>query len=153
MTEQNVNPYRAFKTDKELEKEGIYLDYGAFRVKVGRAGGSNKRYLSTLEKKLRPHRRALQTETIADETAQDLVMDSFIDGAILGWEVKVKDGDKDVWKVGIHDPDTGEVIQPSREVYVKVLKALPDLFMDMREQASKTALFLQDLREAEGGNS
>ena len=36
-----------FETDPVLESEGIWIDYGAFRVKIARAGGANKKYLSS----------------------------------------------------------------------------------------------------------
>lgn len=149
------NPYRAFKTDKDLEAKGVYVDYGTFRVLCGRAGGNNKRYLKVLEKNVKPHRRAIQTETMEDAQAEQLLLDSFVDGVILGWEVQTAppiDEKPAEWASGMHDIETGEVVSYSRARVLSTLRALPDLFSDLREQTSKTAMFLQDVRENDGKN-
>ena len=42
------NLYEAFGTVKSYETEGVVLDFGAAKFKVRRAGGSNRRFLTTL---------------------------------------------------------------------------------------------------------
>jgi hypothetical protein len=156
------NPYRMFKTDPELENKGVHFEYdGMFRVLCGRAGGSNKQFLKTLAKNAKPHERAIQMKLMSDEAAEQIVLDSFVDGVILGWDVNDNYGKVDAekrplpakWVPGVHDPETNEVVPPSREAYLKVLTALPELFADLRAQTAQVSAFLQETREVSGKNS
>ena len=85
---QAHNPYAAFETSKSLETDGIFVDYGTFRVRVARAGGSNRRYQTLLEQKARPHRRAAALGTLDQDIADRIVAEAFAEGVIRDWESK-----------------------------------------------------------------
>lgn len=139
--------YQQFKTDGGLEKNGIVLDYGDFRVTIARAGGANKRFARSLEARTRPYRRAIQTETMDPERAVELLREVYAESVILRWETQVE-GE---WKSGIEAPDG--TLQPfSKENVLRTLNDLPDLFQDIQDQASKAALFRETLREDDAGN-
>lgn len=142
-----MSMYEQFQTDPDLEKNGIFIDYGEFRVTLARAGGANKQYAKLLEAKTKPYRRAIQIETMDNEKAMDLLLEAFAEAVVLNWEVK--DGDK--WKKGIEGPD-GDVIPFNTDNVIKTLRALPDLFNDLQEQASKVALYRKSIDEDDAGN-
>lgn len=165
-----MSMYRQFQTNTNLEREGVDLNYGEFIVRVARAGGGNKRFAKVLEEKMKPVRRALQTETLDEARSAALLHEAFAEGVVLGWSVRVvADGKgkpldppqlasmvptepKDtVFIQGIEGPN-GEILPYNTENVVATFKALPELFADIREQAGKMALFRQAGQEADAGN-
>ncbi len=140
--------YEQFRSDSKAEQEGIILDYGTFRVTVARAGGSNKKYLKLLEKRSQAHLRAIQTGNFDNAQADQLLQDVYTDSVILNWEVLIED----VWKFGIESPE-GDILPVSKENMLGTFKALPDLWMDIREQAQKGMLYRASLQEEAAKNS
>ncbi len=135
-----------FKTDPALETKGVVIDYGSFRITLARAGGANKKFSKLLEAKTRPHRRAMQTETMQDAAAMTILRDVYADAAIMLWENrKTFDKETGEWVgdfvVGI-EPEEGEMLLPfNHDNIVKTLEDLPDLFADLQEQAAKVSLY------------
>lgn len=120
--------YDTFKTDDNMETRGILLDYGdAGKIKIARAGGSNVRFQKALEAKTRPLRRQIDTETLSPEAGERVLVEVFASTVVIGWE-DIKDSD-------------GKDIPFSYENCVKLFTDLPDLFIDVREQAMKAANF------------
>ena len=140
--------YEQFATDISLETEGVEIDYGPMMITIARAGGSNKRYARVLEAKTKPHRRAIQTETMDMERAGVLHMETYAETIILKWETKV-DGE---FKVGIENPNGGTLLPVNVTNIVSTLKALPDLWLDLRTQATGAALFRETIMEDDAGN-
>jgi hypothetical protein len=140
--------YQAFRSDPDAEKNGVIIDYGAFRVTVARAGGANKAYQRTLERLSRPFRRAIQTETLENEKASDLLKAAYAESVIRNWEVKQPDG---TWVVGI-EAESGELLPFTKDNLIATFNALPDLFSDLMEQAGKAALYRASLRDEAAGN-
>lgn len=139
------SPYAAFKTDKKAEAEGIRLDYGDFWFQIGRAGGSNTKFAKILERLTAPHRRAIENQVLPDSKAKELMAQAYAEGVVFAWGSK-KHGDGRM-------PDAeGNPLDFSVDNVVKVLTDLPDLFMDIQEQAGRMQLFRQQLREADAGN-
>ena len=112
--------YGQFKTDEQLEKNGVEVDYGDFKITLARAGGANKKFAKLLEAKTKPFKRAIQTETIDPERALDILREVYSEAVILKWETKV-DGK---WKAGIESPD-GELLPSKPENIYNTIKALP----------------------------
>jgi hypothetical protein len=143
---------KQFKTDEKLETEGIVLDYGDTRIRIARAGGANKRYVKLLSRLTKPLRRAIATESLGDEQANDIMRVAFAKEVVLGWETKV--GDK--WISGVDPQDAGvdgtDLLPANADNYVKVFENLPDLFTDIQQQAAASTLFRAELDEAELGN-
>ena len=140
-----MNLYQMFKTNPSLESEGILVEYGMnaaglpIRIRVGRSGGSNSRFSKGLEKATRPHRRAISSGTIDNSLAEQLYREVFAEHVVLGWEnVELADGTP---------------LPYSHDNAVKLLNELPDLYADLKEQASNAALFREELRSSDLGNS
>lgn len=140
--------YEQFKTSTDLETEGVVLDYGSCRIRVARAGGSNKKFSRVLENKMKPYRRQLQAGTLENDAALGVMREVFAEAIILGWETKDENG---AWVSGIEGPD-GEVLPVTSANVIETFNNLPDLFLDLHEQASQMALFRQDELAAAAGN-
>ena len=133
-----TSPYALFSTSPALETDGITLDYGAFRIRIARAGGANRKFQQVLEAKLKPHRRQIQTETLADEVAHRLIVDAYAEAVLLGWD-------------GVADAE-GQPLPFTRENAIRLMTDLPDLFRDVQEQATKAALFRRQAEAADEKN-
>lgn len=143
-----MSMYGTYKTDEKLEREGVWVNYGPFRVLLARAGGANKRHQKVLEAKARPYRRAIDTETIEVERALEIRREAFLETCILGWDVKVGTD----WKPGIEGPD-GSLLPFNRENLATAMRDLPDLLDDLMAQANKAVLYRKSLQETSAGNS
>lgn len=126
-------PYSIFRTDKALEKEGIVLDYGDFKIKVARAGGANSAFQKALTAKIRPYKRQLDAGTIPDDVAEKLFLDVYAESVVLGWE-------------GVTD-ENGKLLPYSKENAVKLFSDLPDLFRDVQNQAAAISNFRAEVTE------
>lgn len=136
--------FKTFKNDETLEQQGILIQYGenskglmeAFRI--ARAGGTNQRFLKAMERATKPYRRQIQTETIDPKVSKRLYMEAFVDTVLLGWE-------------NIEGAD-GAPLDFNRDNAIKLFTDLPDLFLDLSEQAGKQALFRAEVQDADSGN-
>jgi hypothetical protein len=143
--------YDVFETDEDLETNGVWIDYGEFRVKIASAGQGNKNYVRYAEKKLKPVRRALEAGALSNKRSQAIMADIYARTVILDWEIQ--DGDEENKMVqGIEDKN-GKVIPFTEENVEITLKNLPRLFMDLQEQASSLANFRKEELEGDTKNS
>lgn len=133
-----MSAYNMFKTDPEMEKGGVTIDYGDFKFKIARAGGHNTAFLRAMEREAKPYRRAIQNESITVDIAEEILRKVYADTVILGWE-------------GMKD-EQGKDLPFTKENCLKVLRDLPDLFNDLKEMATKLSLFRAEVRETEAKN-
>lgn len=139
--------YSQFQTDSDLEKTGVVIDYGSFRVLVARAGGSNTDFMRVLTAKTKPHRRAIQTDTMDPKLAQAIEREVFAETVIKDWETEADGG----WVRGIESPDGG-LLDVTVDNLVRTFENLPDLYTDLKEQANKVALFRKKELEEDAKN-
>lgn len=139
--------YDIFQTDEDLEVSGIWLDYGDFRIKIASAGQGNKKYVRYAEKALKPVRRAMQAGALSNERSLSIMSDIFAKTIVIDWQVKVEGN----WKTGIEGPD-GEIVPFNYENVKKVFEDLPNLFIDIQEQANSIANFRKMELEEDSGN-
>lgn len=144
-----MSMYHQFETDSDQEKKGVWLDYSRFQVRVARAGGANKKYQLALDRITKQYRRAIATETMDPDVAEDLIRRVFAQTVILDWKVKV--GDE--FKQGIEQKDSDELLPFTPENVLATLRALPDLSDDIQAGARNSTLFRSALREEIGKNS
>lgn len=137
--------FKLFKTDEGIEKSGIVLQYGKtedgrpINIRIARAGGSNTRFTKLVEQKTKPYRRQIQNDLMDPKVGDELMMEVFAEVVVLGWE-------------NVEEED-GTPIPFNRENCISVFKRLPDLFKDVQEQATKSALFRASILETEAKNS
>ena len=135
--EKKMNPYAMFGTDSDLEKDGIWIDYGPFGFKVARAGGSNEKYRRLMQARMKPYRRQIQNETMSEDKAQEILLETFVDGVLLDWrDVTDREGNK---------------MEFNRENALQLLSDLKDLFADLQTQASKISNFRREEMEEDLG--
>jgi len=139
--------YDIFETDEDLENAGIWLDYGDFRIKVASAGQGNKKYVRYAEKALKPIRRAMQAGAVSNERSMAIMSDIYAKTIVLDWQVKGEEG----WKAGIEGRE-GEVLPFNKDEVQKVFEALPNLFIDVQEQANSISNFRKAEIEEDSGN-
>lgn len=136
--------YKQFKTDNNLEKEGILLEYGTnsqgnpICIRVARAGGGNVAYAKRMEARVKPYRRQIQNETMETALIDRILKEVYAETVVLGWE-NVED-------------EKGDPLPFSTENCIKLFDDLPDLFKDIQEQSQRAALFREELREADAKN-
>ena len=136
--------YKQFKTDKNVEKEGIVLNYGKnskgedIEIRIARAGGANIQYAKLLEAKTKPYRRQIQNETLDNDVAEKITKEVYAKAVVLGWS-------------GVED-ENGKELEFSFENCMKLFDDLPDLWTDIQQQSTKAALFRADILEQDAKN-
>ena len=143
--------YQQFGTDKNLEKSGIVIDYGDFRVTVARAGSANSKFVRTHEFLTKPVRRLIDQDLLPVDKQQEINRALYAKAVVLNWEVKETKGDKETWKQGVEAAD-GSVMPFNEENVIATFENLPDLFFDLQIQANTMKLFLASNREADAKN-
>jgi len=144
-----MSMYKQFKTDEQLETDGIVVNYGDFRVTLARAGGGNKRFAKSLEALTRQHQKAIQMQTLSNEVADEILKTVYAKTIVRNWEIKVDD----TWVQGIENPVQGQPPLPfTEDNLLATFAKLPELFKDLKAQAENFALFRAALREEATGN-
>ncbi len=129
-----------FKTDPQAEAQGIEIDYGeGCIITVARMGGANTKYKKALEIAMKPYRRAIQTNTMSNDKAEEIMLECFIRNVLVTWE-------------GVTDPETKEVIEFSIDNARTLMLELPDLYQDLVAQAKDISLFREQLIEDDAKN-
>lgn len=140
--------YDTFETDSTMEQEGVFLDYGDFKVRIAHAGQGNSKYVRYAEKKLKPVRRAMEAGALGNERSMAIMIDIYSKTIVLDWMVRDPEGD---WKSGIESRD-GKILPFTEENVAETLRALPNLFLDIQQQASSIANFRKAELEEDSGN-
>lgn len=130
--------WEQFEMDPVVEVEGIIVDYGTEKFRIARAGGANKKFLKAIQQTNRKYRKQLEHDLMEDELAEQIMREVYAKTIVLGWE-------------GVTDRD-GEPMEFSLENCIKLFVALPELYNDLREMATKADLFRLHIQEGESGN-
>ena len=106
--------YSTFGTNKELEKNGAWVEIDNHtRFLIARIGTVGCEYDKLLRVVTKPHRRAIENESISPELVTKITTETFAKTAVLNWQ-------------GVKDEE-GNDIQFSKENAVKLLSDLPEL--------------------------
>jgi len=142
----------AFASDKHIETEGSWCDYGTFRVLLARAGGSNQRYIKALQKaakQLGVHQNNIE----ANRAVERSLMADYL---ILGWQTKVNgewvDGIEHSASVKHLAAGPNGLISSTRENFKAVLESLNDLSMALQNFASVHTNYQNEENEELAGN-
>lgn len=144
---------KQFATDKNLETDGITIDYGDFSIRIARAGGSNQRYNKVLERKSKPFQRSIANDSLDPNTAERILRETYAESVILGWSGVTYD---DVTPEGEDLPEdkAGSDEAPfTKENVIAVFENFPDLYSDIQSQATKMSLFRKEVLEENAKNS
>lgn len=136
--------YSQFKTNNNLEREGIVLQYGdnaegkPICIRIARAGGANSQYSKLMEARVKPYRRQIQNETIERTMVEKMLREVYAETIVLGWE-NVTD-------------EEGKELPFTVQNCIKLFEDLPDLFQDIQDQSQRAALFREEVLEADSKN-
>lgn len=121
-----------FKTDKDIEKDGIWYEVApgvAFLIK--RFGGFNSPPIkAALAKYYKPYSRQIENGTLDQAKEKEIMTKVFSHSCILGWK-------------GIEID--GELVEFSQEACVNLLLALPDMSEILLQYASDFKNYREDL--------
>lgn len=143
--------YGQYKTDESFEQNGVHTQFGNARILLARAGGANKRFARAFERETRPMRRALESGVVDNDQSRIAMQRIYADAVVLGWETNVGNGTED-WQPGIEGPD-GDILPFTRENVIATFQALPDLFNDVIQEASRINNYRMQLLEDDQKNS
>lgn len=140
-----TNFYELFKTETNLEIDGVWKEYagGVVRVKIARQGGKNVAFNKALSKV------GKRFEKAPNDTKEQIDRpwaEVFAAAVIKGFEVKV-DGN---WVSGVYLPNASgdiELVEANTENIIQVLIDLPDLFEKIRKDAEEMKTFQKEEEE------
>lgn len=131
-------PITIYRTSPELEKNGIWLDFGnGLRIKIRRAGGRNLFFEQVLQAKMKPYRFQIEHGRLDPETDQKLLREAYAEAVIIDWQWMDQDGNP---------------LPFTTENVLALLEADPDLFGEIRQQAQKLANFAAEQLEQDAKN-
>lgn len=140
--------YKQFKTDPVLEQDGILIDYQDFRLRLRRAGGSNKRYLVAFQKAMKPWRHK-DIDKEDPNVRRDLLINVFVEACYVehSWETKIN-GE---YQKGVED-ELGNLLPGSIANVLKMFRDLPDLARTLSSEAEEINHYLASATEAAAEN-
>lgn len=154
--------YDSMKTNDRLERDGIWLDLEHTRIKLGRAGGKNSKFVVAMEKVMREHKRTI--DFMSDEQGRKLFNKVYADTVVIDWLTKKDDGELDEmgrdisaeaitvrYSRGIEGPG-GELLPFTTDNVAETLFNLPDLTIIIKETAEDSNLFKDKLVKGIVGN-
>lgn len=138
---------RMFETDTAVERDGIWIDYApGVEVRIARAGGSNKHFANTMQRLAKPHRRAIQTESVDEDVLKDIFIKAYSQAIITDWKGFTKD------LITHDDADAEELLDFNKDNVEAVLQAQPNLFDDIQKAADTISYFRAEVNEADSKN-
>lgn len=145
--------FSQFETSEKLESQGIWVDYGDFRVRLAHTGGANKKFISMMEAETKPYRRLIQNNAMDENRTKGIYYKVFATTAVLAWEVKTGENEdgSTIWSPGIHRKD-GSVMEPTVQNIIATFNALPNLLQDLKQTADNTSLYRAEGLEEDAKN-
>lgn len=127
-----TNLDKLFKTNKELEREGVEFaldDKISFMVR--RFVGSNPRVKAAMANYYKPFARQIELGTLPSEKSDELAMRLFIDVCLVSWK-------------GVEGED-GKPLEFSKENALKLFQSLPELFGTLQAHANNFENYKEEL--------
>lgn len=138
------NLYKQYRTDPNVEREGILLELGEnskgqmMAIRIARAGGANTAYNKLVEARIKPYRRQIQNDTMDSSIAERVLAEVYAETVVIGWE-------------NLED-EKNNPLPYSVDNCKKLFADLPDLFKEIQLQSQRTALYRADILEADAKN-
>lgn len=144
-----MSMYSQFKTNEQLEREGVVHDFGSFRVRLGRAGGANQRFNKLAEKFAKENSRLIANNLLSNEKAKAAMHNIYAEGVVFDWEVPIKNDENGIieWVPGIEMPD-GTIGEFNKENLIETFINLNDLFEQLVELSKTRENYSQELVDA-----
>jgi len=129
--------FAQFATDRKAEVEGIEctFDNEAF-FRLSRMGKTNKRYQKMLEAETKPHIHAIRNDNLDPAIDESITLKIFIAVILLGWR-----GLKCPELFSPEEHSDNGCVPFTTENAERLFKALPDLYVALKENAGKMSNF------------
>ena len=138
-------PFAQFGTDRAAESEGAWMDYGTFRLRLRRAGPSNKSFVRQMEAQyLKPFARKLDAGTMTDDQSIPILARIYAETIVVDW-------DSDLGPHLVEGED-GKPLKFSPEACADLFVKIPDFFRIVQRDASSLETFRQAQAEADAKN-
>jgi len=141
--------YSMFRMDEVLEKEGVIINYGDFRVTIARAGGSNANFKKTFVALSKPYRFQIDNGTLSEAVSSEIMAKTYAESIIKNMEVATPEG----FVAGVPSETEGNILPYTKENVVNLLLALPDLFRDLQMMATTASNYKKAEEEEDEKNS
>lgn len=138
MSNKSNSPYAMYATDKVKERDGVWLDFGTFGIKVRRVNASNKEFAKMAQKELKPHAKAIKRNTMDADLGAEISLNIFCHTVITDWRTTI-DGKHEN---GFILDSAGEQLEFSAENAITLFEQLPDLFNEVYQMAEDSTNFL-----------
>ena len=133
-----MSVFDEYASNEQAEDEGVWTDlFPGFEVKITRLG--NRDYQRALQRRQRPHRRAIQAGRLDPKTEDEITREAMVDTVFLDFR-----GPKAV------DQD-GEPMANTRANRLRLME-MRDFAMDLVDLAAARETFRQETLEEEAGN-
>jgi hypothetical protein len=128
-----------YATDKNLEKEGKWLDVTEdVSFKIRRMGGANGIKVSEIRAMhFKPYARSIKNNTLDKSKQENLFIQTFVDSCLVAWK-------------GLTD-ESGIDLEFTREHAIALLTEYPDLFDELLTFSESNLSFKEDSEDL--GNS
>jgi hypothetical protein len=144
------NAYEMFGTEKALETEGVWFNFGPFRIKVSRAGGNNRRFRNLLQAKMKPYRHQIDNETMDEKVTEQIFRDCYAQTVVIGWQTNTSDGPDEVWSDYLETPEGN--LEFTAENCSRVFKELPDFFKQVQKLAMDMSYYRNETEDQDAKN-
>jgi len=137
-----MNPFEMFETEESYEINGVWQDFGDFRIKLARSGGKNTAYNKMLADEIKKLGKAT-FDAVDPEEATDLVRKVFVKTIIKDHEIKGKKG----WEKGVYVKKDGKItVVPFTSDNMELcLKQLPEYWDKIQQYADDYKVFQREV--------
>lgn len=137
--------YNTFGTDKNLEVNGVWQDFGTERIKIARTGNKNTAYTKEMRRVSRKLDK-IDISSLPEEQTDRIMAEVFVKTIVRDWQVKNKKGE---WEQGLTILEKGKekVVPFNVDNALQCLLDLPDLFNALRAFASELKTFQTEEEE------
>lgn len=139
-----------FETKEDFEVDGVWQDFGTFKVLLARSGGKNTAYYKTLSEEGKKLGKAT-FDALDPKEMEEIVRTTFCKTVIKGHKVK---SDKGEWQSGVYIKQKGKVtIVPYTIENMKTcLEQLPEYFKKLQEWANDYKVFQEEVTKEQVKN-
>lgn len=135
--------YEAFSANEISQRDGVWCDYGDFKVLVSWAGSANPAYEKAMERHTRPFRKHLDSPhmVMPDSMKESMALAFkrvYAKTILIDWEGVTKDG---------------EPLDYSYENCLQVFEELPSFFREIQEFSTNLENYQTETTESDAKNS
>lgn len=143
-----------YGTDRRAENDGVWYsledDNGkeVMAFLIARQSADNTRFLQTVDKVHKKHRREIEAKTMSPAKSRRLGLETFVRGCLLDWRGAVH------WSSKTNETDAGELCGDyTHEKGYRLMREFPDLHRDLEAFSGSIEAYRADIQEVAEKNS